>query len=296
MKVYDCFMYFDEDIVLDLRLNHLNPYVDKFVIAESKFTHSGKKRDLLFDIHKFKKFENKIIYLVLDYEPHGIEAVNDLDDHGEKSRKYILNAVKRENYQRNYLNQGLGEADPNDIVLISDLDEIPNLEHINFGTIKNKLIFFEQQIFYYKFNLCLNSVNWIGTKACKKKDLISPQWIRNIKDRSYSFWRLDTLFSQNKYRNIHFVANGGWHFSYLKNAKDIEKKLKSYLHHREFDIESIDVEKIDRMIKEKKTVYNLKVDMRTSKFNQGQNLTKVNLNLLPSYIQNNTDKYKMWLE
>ena len=276
MKVYDCFMYFDEDIVLDLRLNHLNPYVDKFVIAESKFTHSGKKRDLLFDIHKFKKFENKIIYLVLDYEPHGIEAVNDLDDHGEKSRKYILNAVKRENYQRNYLNQGLGEADPNDIVLISDLDEIPNLEHINFGTIKNKLIFFEQQIFYYKFNLCLNSVNWIGTKACKKKDLISPQWIRNIKDRSYSFWRLDTLFSQNKYRNIHFVANGGWHFSYLKNAKDIEKKLKSYLHHREFDIESIDVEKIDRMIKEKKTVYNLKVDMRTSKFNQGQNLTKVN--------------------
>ena len=296
MKVYDCFMYFDEDIVLDLRLNHLNPYVDKFVIAESKFTHSGKKRDLLFDIHKFKKFENKIIYLVLDYEPHGIEAVNDHDDHGEKSRKYILNAVKRENYQRNYLNQGLGEADPNDIVLISDLDEIPNLEHINFGTIKNKLIFFEQQIFYYKFNLCLNSVNWIGTKACKKKDLISPQWIRNIKDRSYSFWRLDTLFSQNKYRNIHFVANGGWHFSYLKNAKDIEKKLKSYLHHREFDIESIDVEKIDRMIKEKKTVYNLKVDMRTSKFNQGQNLTKVNLNLLPSYIQNNTDKYKMWLE
>ena len=296
MKVYDCFMFYDEDTVVDIRLNCLNAFVDKFVIVESKFTHSGKKRDLLFDIHKFKKFENKIIYLVLDYEPHGIEAVNDLDDHGEKSRKYILNAAKRENYQRNYLNQGLGEADPNDIVLISDLDEIPNLEHINFGTIKNKLIFFEQQIFYYKFNLCLNSVNWIGTKACKKKDLISPQWIRNIKDRSYSFWRLDTLFSQNKYRNIHFVANGGWHFSYLKNAKDIEKKLKSYLHHREFDIESIDVEKIDRMIKEKKTVYNLKVDMRTSKFNQGQNLTKVNLNLLPSYIQNNTDKYKMWLE
>ena len=296
MKIYDCFMYFDEDVVLDLRLNHLDSHVDKFVIVESKFTHSGKKRDLLFDINKFKKFDNKIIYLVLGYEPHGIEAVNDHDDHGEKSRKYILNAAKRENYQRNYLSQGLRGADPDDIILISDLDEIPNLEHVNFRTIKNKLIFFEQQIFYYKFNLCLNSVNWIGTKACKKKDLISPQWIRNIKDRSYPFWRLDTLFSQNKYRNIHFVANGGWHFSYLKNAKGIEKKLKSYLHHREFDIESINVEKIDRMIKEKKTVYNLKVDMRTSKFNQGQNLTKVNLNLLPNYIQNNTDKYKMWLE
>ena len=255
-----------------------------------------KKGDLLFDINKFKKFENKIIYLVLDYEPHRIEAVNDHDDHGEKSRKYILNAAKRENYQRNYLNRGLRGADPDDIILISDLDEIPNLEHVNFGTIKNKLIFFEQQIFYYKFNLCLNSVNWIGTKACKKKDLISPQWIRNIKDRSYPFWRLDTWFSKNKYKGIHFVINGGWHFSYLKNSKDIEKKLKSYLHHREFDIESIDVEKIDKMIKEKKTIYNLKVDKRSSKFNQGQDLVKVNLNRLPSYIQNNANKYKLWLE
>jgi len=289
-------MYFDEDIVLDLRLHHLNPYIDKFIIVESKFTHSGKKKNLLFDIDKFKKFENKIIYLVLDHEPNGIENIQSKDDHGEKSRKYILNAAKRENYQRNYLYHGLEQANSEDIILISDLDEIPNLEKINFHTIKNRLIFFKQKIFYYKFNLCLDSVNWIGTKACRKKDLITPQWIRNIKDRSYPFWRLDTLFAKNKYRNIHFVLNGGWHFSYLKNAKDIEKKLKSYLHHREFDIESINIEKIDKMIKEKKTIYNLKVDMRSSKFNEGQNLTKVDLGLLPNYIQNNFDKYKLWLE
>ena len=296
MKVYDCFMYFDEDVILDLRLNYLNPYVDKFVIVESKFTHSGKKKELLFDIKKFKNFENKITYLSIDHEPEEIQIVNEQDNHIDKSGKSIFNATKRENYQRNYLSKGLEGADPEDIILISDIDEIPNLEKIKFKSIKNKLIFFRQKIFYYKFNLCLNLENWVGTKVCKKKDLVSPQWIRNIKDRNYPFWRLDILFSKNKYQNIYFVTNGGWHFSYLKSAKDIEKKLKSYLHHREYDIEPVSVERIDQMIKEKKTVYDLKVDMRSSKFNKGQTLTKVNLNQLPNYIQNNIEKYKLWLD
>ena len=296
MKVYDCFMYFDEDVILDLRLNYLNPYVDKFVIVESKFTHSGKKKELLFDIKKFKNFENKITYLSIDHEPEEIQIVNEQDNHIDKSSKCIFNATKRENYQRNYLSKGLEDVDPEDIILISDIDEIPNLEKIKFKSIKNKLIFFQQKIFYYKFNLCLNLENWVGTKVCKKKDLVSPQWIRNIKDRNYPFWRLDILFSKNKYQNIYFVTNGGWHFSYLKNTKDIEKKLKSYLHHREYDIEPVSVERIDQMIKEKKTVYDLKVDMRSSKFNKGQTLTKVNLNQLPNYIQNNIEKYKLWLD
>ena len=146
MKIYDCFMYFDEDVILDLRLHYLNPYVNTFIIVESKFTHSGKKRDLLFDINKFKKFENKINYLILDHEPDGIEFVNNEDSHEEKSSKYIFNAAKRENYQRNYLGKGLERADPEDIILISDIDEIPNLEHVSFKTIKNRFIFLTEGI------------------------------------------------------------------------------------------------------------------------------------------------------
>jgi len=84
--------------------------------------------------------------------------------------------------------------------------------------------------------------------------------------------------------------------SYIKDAKDIEKKLRSYLHHREYDIEPMGIEKIDQMIKEKKTVYDLKVDMRSSKFSKGQDLTKINLSQLPDHIQNNLDKYKLWLD
>ena len=86
-------MYLDEDIVLDLRLNQLDNFVNKFVIVESKFTHSGQKRKLNFNIEKFEKFKKKIIYLVLDKEPPNLEMVNNDDDEKTKNSKYILNGI-----------------------------------------------------------------------------------------------------------------------------------------------------------------------------------------------------------
>jgi len=90
MKIYDCFMYYDEDTVVDIRLNCLDAHVDKFLIVESKFTHSGRKRDLLFDINQFKHFKNKIVYLVLDHEPQGIEIIDDedLESYSEDDHDY----------------------------------------------------------------------------------------------------------------------------------------------------------------------------------------------------------------
>ena len=296
MKIYDCFMYYDEDTVVDIRLNCLDAYVDKFLIVESKFTHSGRKRGLLFDINKFKHFKDKIIYLVVDNEPQGIETIDDKDDESAQSFKSIENAIRRENYHRNYISRGLIDADAEDIIMISDADEIPNLENLDLRKIKNKLVIFRQKMFYYKLNLYLDSFSWCGSKTCRKKNLISPQWLRNVKDRNYPFWRIDTLFSKNKYQNIYFVNDGGWHFSNIKNAKEIKEKLKSYLHHREFDEEPLSVEKIDKIMKEKKTIYDLKVDKSVSKFNKGQKLTTIDLKLLPNYIQNNIEKYKLWLD
>ncbi len=206
-----------------------------------------------------------------------------------------MNAAKRENFQRDSISDGIIEAESDDIILISDLDEIPDLEKNNLKKIKNKLIFFKQKLFYYKFNLKLNSFEWFGTKACKKKNLISPQWLRNIKDRKYPIWRADILFSKVKYRDIHFVENGGWHFSYMKTAKNIEKKLTSYLHHREYDLDPLGEEKIQNMINSKKPVYNLKTDMKKSKFKGGEELIISKLDELPSYIEKNLNKYKQWL-
>ena len=289
-------MFFDEEMLLDFRLNYLNDYVDKFVVVESSYTHSGEKRKLLFDINKFKKFEKKISYIVVDQEPPGISKISDKDDEDTKNSKYILNAAKRENFQRDCIQQGLKEADPKDIVLISDLDEIPNLEKNSLKNIKNKIILFKQKLFYYKFNLKLDSFEWFGTKACRKVNLLSPQWLRNIKDKKYPFWRVDSLFSRTKYQDIYFIENGGWHFSYMKTAKNIEKKLTSYLHHREYDLEPIGEDKIQKMIMSKKPVYNLRTYMKKSKFSGGDELTVTTTDELPTYIKNNLDKYKQWLE
>ena len=296
MKIFDCFMYFDEEVVLDLRLNTLDKYVDYFVIVESNFTHRGDKRNLKFNQKKFEKFKDKIIYLTFDKEPEGIEVVYDRDDEEKKSGKYILNAAKRENGQRNYIINGLKKANPEDLIMISDVDEIPNLEEINLKNIKQKILMFQQDMFYYKFDLKLPDIIWSGTKACRKKDLLSPQWLRNIKDKKYPLFRLDIILSKVKYNSIKFIRNGGWHFSNIKSAREIEHKLKSYLHHREFDLEPLSTNQIDNIIKNKQAIYDLKVDKTVNKVGSGSKLVNYNFDKLPIYLKENRENYKDWLD
>jgi beta-1,4-mannosyl-glycoprotein beta-1,4-N-acetylglucosaminyltransferase len=289
-------MFFDEEMLLDLRLNILDKFVDKFVIVESSYTHSGKEKKLIFDINKYSKFKEKINYIILKEPPIGLVEVSVNDSEGEVSRKEILNALKRENLQRDTILKGLKDADKNDWIIISDLDEIPDLTNINFNNIKNKIIFFKQKVFYYKLNLELKNLRWIGTKACRKKHLNSPQWLRNIKDKIYPKWRVDILFSQKKYNDIFFVENGGWHFSFVKKPEDIEKKLKSYLHHREYDIDPVGIDKIKNLINTKSVIYDHRVDQTQYKFGGGQKLEKIDLEFLPNFISSNKEKYLDWLE
>ena len=296
MKIFDCFMYFDEEIILDVRLNTLDKFVDYFVIVESRFTHKGDQRDLKFNINKFEKFKDKIIYLIYEDQPKKIKEIKNHDSDDEKSIKYIFNAVCRENGQRNYIQKGLAEAEQNDIILISDVDEIPNLLNINFNKINEKIILFKQDMFYYKFNLNLPDLIWTGTKACKKKDLVNPQWLRNIKDRKYSFFRLDTFFSKNKYISVKYIVDGGWHFTNIKNAEAIEYKLRSYLHHREFDINPLSIAQIDEIIKKKHAIYDLSIDKTKEKIGSGNKLQKFELKKLPDYIQKNKDNLKEWMD
>ena len=128
MKIFDCFMYFDEDLILDLRLNYLSRFVDYFVIIESVYNHNGQKRTPKFDITKFKKFENKIKYYLIDHEGEIISSIEKNDSAKQIADKQIMNALKRENYQRNYILNGLKEANDEDWIIISVLYEIPNLE------------------------------------------------------------------------------------------------------------------------------------------------------------------------
>ena len=249
MQIFDCFMYYNEDVILDLRLNYLNQFIDKFIIIESTFNHRGQRKELNFNINNFSKFKDKIKYYVLDKQPPNIEEIKDNDTDKEKSRKYILNGYRRDHYQRNHISNGISEVDENDIIIVSDIDEIPNLKKIDIYNIKHNLIFFNQRMCYYKFNLFQKNYDWVGSRACKKKNLISPQWLRDVKPKNYPKWRIDTYFSKLKYTNIILVNEGGWHFSYLNTPELIEQKLKSYTHHREYDLNPIGIENIEKRIK-----------------------------------------------
>ena len=296
MKIFDCFMYFDEEVVVDVRLHTLNEFVDYFIIVESRFTHKGDLRELKFNHKKFEKFKDKIIYVIDDQIYSQTEEIKPLDNEGEKSRKYIFNAAYRENGQRNLISKGLSGAENEDLILISDVDEIPRLNNINLKIINEKIILFKQDMFYYKFNLHLPNLIWTGTKACKKKHLVNPQWLRNIKDRKYSFFRFDTFFSKTKYTDIKIINDGGWHFSNIKTAKEIEFKLKSYLHHREFDVNPLSVNEIEKIIQGKQAIYDLTVDKTTNKIGNGDKLEKFELEKLPIHIQLNKDNYKEWID
>ena len=296
MKIYDCFMYFDEEVVLDVRLNTLNEFVDYFVIVESSFTHKGDPRKLKFNHKKFEKFKDKIIYIVDEETYPQTEEIKTEDSEDEKSRKAIFNAGYRENGQRNLITKGLEKANDEDLILISDVDEIPKLSGLNFKNINEKIILFKQDMFYYKFNLMLPDLIWTGTKACKKKNLINPQWLRNIKDRKYSFFRIDTFFSKTKYTSIKIINDGGWHFSNIKTPKEIEHKLRSYLHHREFDEQPLSIQEIDKIIKNKQAIYDLTVDKTTNKIGNGSKLEKFEFERLPMHIQKNYNDYKEWID
>ena len=296
MNIYDCFMYFDEDLLLDIRLNSLSKFVKKFVISEATYTHNGNKKKLNFDINKFKKFKDKIIYIALDKEPQDIIKLEKNDSVEERGEKLILNGMARDYFQRQSLTKGLNDADEEDIILISDLDEIPKLDNLNFSLLKNNIFIFEQKIFYYKLNLLYENFSWQGTRAIKKRNLLSPQWLRNIKGKNYPKWRLDTLFSKKKYSNLIFLKDGGWHFTCLRKPEDLEKKLLNFAHHYEFEASGLKLDDIKKLLKEKRIIYDYKVDQKEYKWSGRSKLKKVQSNLLPDYIANNKDLFREWLD
>ncbi len=100
----------------------------------------------MFNINNFSKFKNKIIYIVLNEEPKNLDKIEKNDDENTVNSKLILNAVKRENLQRDTIQNGLTLASQNDLILISDVDEIPNLENLNLDNIDKKIILFNQKI------------------------------------------------------------------------------------------------------------------------------------------------------
>ncbi len=293
MKIFDCTIFLDENMMFEVRLNTLDKYVDKFVVVESLYTHAGNKKKKNFDINKYKKFKDKIIYILLDKEPENLLPI--LTDGIENLSNKRINTLKRIRLQYNALSEGIINGGNNDLVIVSDIDEIPNLEVLESG-IKNKILLFKQKLYYYKFNLLYPNYTWFGSKACRKKHLIDFEWLKYIKNKKYNFLRLDTLFSKNKYIDVKILENGGWHFSKIKNEEDIFYLLSNYGEHNEFEKSGLTAKDYKEFINQGILPYDHYLDKKSStedKFLKRVKLDK-NSDNLPSYLLNNLEKYKDW--
>mgnify|MGYP006101745435 FL=1 len=266
MAIYDCFQYFNEDHILDLRFNILNNKVDYFIISESTKTHQGAEKKLNFNVNNFNKFKHKIKYIVADYDKK-------IDFNIHTGGESIV-----EQHQRNSLSSGLIDASDNDLIILSDSDEIPDLTKLNQIKKSSKYTAFSQMMFMYKLNLQnLNESNWVGSRMALKKNFPVPQKLRNLKFKEYPFWRFDKINQQ--------IIKGGWHFSFLQKPSDIAKKIKSFSHGEFNQNQLINEKKIEERIANNKDI-----------FGRGFELKKINIDeSYPSFIRENKGVLKDWI-
>ena len=269
MKIFDCFSYWDEDLLLEIRLNILNDYVDYFIIVEGNKTWQNNPKKLKFDIKKFEKFDKKIIYIPVEDLPDG-------------NNPYI-----RENFQRNAISRGLVKANDEDLIIISDLDEIPDPEKIKIFNKKMRYAVFKQLHFYYKLNL-QSQMNpfWYGSRICVKKYLKSPQWLRNLKFKKRPFWRLDKLRLNN------IIKDGGWHFC---NLKEPEKILYKYKNLCETNDPHVFKEKIDEKFLDLNEIKK-RISSGLDIIGRDEQYQRIDLDeRFPKYILNKRNELSKWI-
>ena len=294
MKIFDCTTYFNEPLIMDVRFNILDKYVDKFVIVESVYSHSGTKKEINFDINLYPKFKDKIQHVIIDKEPNNI--INEVTDNREIVKR--ANSIVRIEHQRNEALKVCNSASGEDCILYSDNDEIPNLDKLDINKIKSKFFVFEQKLFHYKFNLLNDRIFWYGTKGAKKKNIKSISELRNIKPKQYSFYRIDTFLSKSKFIDLKIIKNGGWHFSHLKNPKDLYEKFKNDENYSEFDNLNINADNVRNMIDNKIIEYDHLADSNSNfKHKHKFKLRPVDIKSnMPIYLIENLDYYKDWFD
>ena len=210
MKIYDCITYCGENLLLKIRFETLYDKVDKFIIVEANKYFDGNPKPKLFNIENFEKYKKKIDFYYIEDLP-----------------KYNGNNLEYEYFIKDQIKRGLNNLDAEDIVLISDADEIPNLNNDKFKNYDSTV--FLQDMYYYKFNIHLyQGLKWnnkvAATKSCKFKFFESVQKVRKFRVKNIPWWRFDRKIKR------YVEKNGGWHFSYLMNSEEISLKLSRFKH------------------------------------------------------------------
>ncbi len=227
-KIYDCFCYFNEDMLLKIRLETLWDFVDYFVISEASYSHTGVDRDVQFDIKNFSKYKSKIRYVRLDERPKG---KNDF--------------WKNENFIRNNIINGLYDAEPDDLILISDLDEIPRPENIALYNPNNYLRgdFCQSYYSYFFNNYWIGDVDkkgrvipdsniWLGSKITTYRNFIGFFQGNATSVRSYKSTGFFRAIKRSWFKRWHVqtIQDGGWHFTWIFSIENIIKKLENTAH------------------------------------------------------------------
>ena len=289
MKIYDCTTFYSEHLMMDVRFHAMNDYVEKFIVTESTYSHSGEKKKLNFDLDNYKKYKDKIIYMIIDKEPEHLISPS------ENNQYKRMNSIKRIELSYDYMMSEIKKIPENDLIILSDNDEIPNLNASQFKKNKSDIYIFKQLFFYYKFNLLYDRMFWFGSKACKKKKLKSLSWLRNLKNKCYPFWRLDTYFSKTKNTNVQIVNNGGWHFTNIMSPEDLYTKMTNFGHHDEFELSGLTPEDLKNKINEGVVFYDHFAGQENkNKWKFNHKLKKISDNLLPESLIKDKIKLKEW--
>ena len=291
MKIKYGTTFYSEHLMLDVRFHAMHEHVEKFIITESTYSHSGKKKNLNFNIDNYPKFKDKIIYLVIDKEPVDLVEISAIGNDPSKR----INSIKRIELSYDYMMSEIKEVSDNDLIILSDNDEIPNLNSTQFKKNNSDIYIFKQLFFYYKFNLLYDRMYWFGSKACTKKKLKSLSWLRNLKNKKYPFWRVDTFFSKTKSSSLKIINDGGWHFTNVMSAENLYTKMTNFGHHDEFELSELSVEDLKIKINQGLVFYDhfaRQEDKNKWEFNY--KLKKISDNLLPDSLIKDKIKLKEW--
>lgn len=298
MKIFDTFLFFNELDLLEIRLNILDPYVDYFVITEAAVTFSGKPKPLYYQENKsgYRDFEKKIIYNRIDSVPNDFSNFvppNEYFTDREKSYEHKSNGVplnkltldfQREVYQRDSIINGLiGAADGEDIILISDLDEIPNPDHLIDADSRYKtgiLYNFCMKWYMYYLNVHCNN-EWFGTRVCR---------FDYLKGRSIDLIRhhLENRLEQPG----PIIENGGWHFSFLGGQESVRQKLSAYSYQGRRSRYFLRV--LDLIFKSR---IQRKINNNRDIFNKGRKFSTVKIDsTFPKFILENEGRYSAYIK
>jgi beta-1,4-mannosyl-glycoprotein beta-1,4-N-acetylglucosaminyltransferase len=269
--IYDCFAFFNELDLLEIRLNELDSVVDRFVLVEATRTFQKKEKPLYFEQNKqrYAKFLHKIEHIVVDEYPHFF------------SKFRVPTAWDYDDHQKEQILRGLKNCRPDDVIIVSDVDEIPRAHLVREYAQKPGLKVFQQRLYYYFLNCFIRKypepvpiengiMYWHGTVMLNYREIKTIQ-----KTRLNRGTRKSTP-------QITIIPEAGWHFSYLGGVKKVIEKIEAYAHQEHNKDEFKDPEKIRQIITKGGSLYGENLDSEIVPID----------NSFPAFVQKNQSQFQ----